>query len=126
MSSSTDTSIVQLSAKKFLGICAFLALAILFMGASTPVPPGIIAVEVLITILLLFVLGSIRYRLDKNALTYGAAMVIVASFWTGWWPTSQLKMNMAEEGPGAFREEDRREGDRQREEEADRQGCRGG
>lgn len=46
----------------------------------------------MVTILALFVFGSIRYRIDKNALTYGAALVIVATFWPIWktsWEASE-------------------------------------
>ncbi|HMX43789.1 MAG TPA: hypothetical protein PKB12_08755, partial [Elusimicrobiota bacterium] len=76
--------IVQLSAKKFLGACALLALAIVLSGR--PLPPWVLGAEVLATIIALFVTGSIRYRLDKNALTYGAGLVVAASFWTLWNP----------------------------------------
>jgi Na+/H+ antiporter NhaD/arsenite permease-like protein len=50
-----------------------------------------VASEILATIVALFILGSIRYRLDKNALTYGAGLVILATFWEPWWRGSALK-----------------------------------
>ena len=46
----------------------------------------------------LFVFGSIRYRLDKNALTYGGALVIAATFFGMWWPTSALCQALYAEG----------------------------
>ena len=45
----------------------------------------------------LFVFGSFKYRIDKNALTYGALIVIAATFWTSWWPRSALNSQMAGE-----------------------------
>jgi Na+/H+ antiporter NhaD/arsenite permease-like protein len=84
---STDNSnLVQLSSKKFLGACVLLAGAILWLGARNPFPAWVMALEVVVTVLALFVTGSIRYRLDKNALTYGAGFVIATTFWTFWSP----------------------------------------
>ena len=40
----------------------------------------LLATEVLATILGLFVFGSFRYQIHKNALTYGMLLVIVATF----------------------------------------------
>jgi Na+/H+ antiporter NhaD/arsenite permease-like protein len=59
-------------------------------------------VEVLATILALFVLGSIKYRLDKNALTYGAALVVAATVWGIWWTGSALKASLASGPSGAL------------------------
>jgi len=61
-----------------------------------------VAALVFATILALFVLGSFRYRLDKNALTYGAVLVVGAAFWPLWWNGSLLKAGMAAEGPAAL------------------------
>ncbi len=54
-------------------------------GTFYLIPSWAIAVEVLLTVVSLFVFGSIRYRLDKNALTYGMGLVIAATFWSTWW-----------------------------------------
>ena len=43
-------------------------------------PVSLLAAEVFATILGLFVFGSFRYQIHKNALTYGMALVIVATF----------------------------------------------
>ena len=102
MSESNDSSIVELSAKKFLIGCLVLGVALFFVGKSVLLPPGLIAAEVFLAILLLFVLGSIRYRLDKNALTYGAAIVIVGTFWNNWWASSGLRVGIADRGSGAL------------------------
>jgi hypothetical protein len=40
----------------------------------------LLAAEVFATILGLFVFGSFKYQIHKNALTYGMALVIVATF----------------------------------------------
>ena len=72
------------------------------MGHFHPIPPWILGVEVLATVIALFVFGSIRYRLNKNALTYGAAIVIVATFWGIWWKSSALRGQVQTEGAWAI------------------------
>ena len=99
-----SSSIVQLSSGKFLLICAALSALILAAGRSVPFTPGVLAAEVFITIFLLFILGSFRYQLDKNALTYGAVMVIAASFFTSWWPRSSLSASFHAAGFSAIPE----------------------
>ena len=49
-------------------------------AASRRLPVWLLAAEVLATILGLFVFGSFRYQIHKNALTYGMLLVIVATF----------------------------------------------
>jgi hypothetical protein len=80
---------VQLSSAKFLGLCALASVAILVLGAVLPLPGTVLAALVLLTVLAIFVTGSIRYRLDKNAVTYGAGLIIVATFWTSWAPVQK-------------------------------------
>jgi Na+/H+ antiporter NhaD/arsenite permease-like protein len=75
-----DPSLVELSARKFLFGCVIAAVGVWIFGRFHPIPSWVLAVEVLVTIVALFVLGSIKYRLHKNALCYGAALVIVATF----------------------------------------------
>lgn len=82
---SASSEIVQIPAKKFFAACLLLALALAAAGFSFSIPAWTIAVEVLVTVVSLFVFGSIRYRLDKNALTYGMGVVIAATFWSIWW-----------------------------------------
>ena len=86
--------IIKLSGVKFLVICLVLSVIVIGLGEFFPLPNWAMALEVLLMILSLFIFGSIRYRLDKNALTYGAAVVISATFWTIWWPTSFLRQSM--------------------------------
>ncbi len=89
--------VINLSGRAFAGICAAIAAGILFLGRDVPV--WLLAAEVLATILSLFLLGSFKYQIHKNALTYGMLLVIIATFcrlstseWhiqihqSGWWP----------------------------------------
>lgn len=75
------TQIVELPARWLLAGCVVAAVLVSVLGALRPLPVWLLGVEMLLTVLALFVVGSIRYRLDKNALTYGAALVVVATFW---------------------------------------------
>lgn len=88
--------VITLSGRSFVGGCLFVAAAILFVGPMMPV--WLLAAEVLATILSLFLLGSFKYQVHKNALTYGMLLVIIATFcklgtseWheqireAGWW-----------------------------------------
>jgi len=95
----TDSSaVVLLSGRKFFFSCAILAVIILFVGQRVALPLSLLAAEVFATILGLFLFGSFRYQIHKNALTYGMLLVIVATFcglgssaWhteisnNGWW-----------------------------------------
>lgn len=94
-------ALVQLSSAKFLAKCALAAAIVFFMGRFQPFPAWVVALEVVLTVLALFIFGSIRYRLDKNALTYGAALVIIATFWQGWWTGSPLRAALAAGDRGA-------------------------
>jgi len=93
-----DASVVMLSGKKFLLGCATVAAVILWAGRSIPMPLWLLATEVMATILALFLLGSFKYQVHKNPLTYGMVMIVLATFvrlktslWhveiaqAGWW-----------------------------------------
>lgn len=97
----------HISAGWFLAGCALVAGIIALVPG--PLPVGLLALEVIGTVVALFVFGSIRLRLDKNALTYGAVMVIGATFFTRWWPTSALRADWDFRGPIALGEFLRRE-----------------
>ena len=73
-------AVVMLPGRWFLTACAVAAVVILIVGRLTPLPLWLLATEVLATILGLFVFGSFRYQIHKNALTYGMLLVIVATF----------------------------------------------
>lgn len=72
------SEVITLSGPYFVGACALLAAAILFLAHDMPV--WLLAAEVLATILSLFLLGSFKYQIHKNALTYGMLLVIIATF----------------------------------------------
>ena len=55
-------------------------LRLLAVGRVSPLPVWLLATEVLATILGLFLFGSFRYQIHKNALTYGMLLIIVATF----------------------------------------------
>jgi hypothetical protein len=91
-------TVVMISEKRVLFGCAVLAVVLFAAGRIVTLPLGLLAAEVFATILGLFLFGSFRYQVHKNALTYGMLVVIVATFsglatsqWhrevseTGWW-----------------------------------------
>src|SRR5947209_8563754 len=96
------TDIVQFSSRKFLAICAVIAAVILHFGMGHPISPAVIASEVFFTIISLFLFGSFRYQIHKNALTYGSIIIVAASFSTGWWPGSALHAALQSNGPSAL------------------------
>src|SRR6059058_2894560 len=89
-------SVVMLPGRAFVLACAVLSCLILFFGHTTALPVGLLAAEVLATILGLFLFGSFRYQIHKNALTYGMLLVIVATFYA--LPTSGWHLEVAERG----------------------------
>jgi hypothetical protein len=70
----------MLSGRTFVLGCVLLACVLLAAGRAVPLPLSLLAAEVFATILGLFLLGSFKYQLHKNALTYGMLLVIVATF----------------------------------------------
>ena len=56
------------------------AAAMLAVSRVWALPTWLLATEVLATILGLFLFGSFRYQIHKNALTYGMLCVIAATF----------------------------------------------
>ena len=70
----------MLSGRKFVLGCLSVAAALLLAGRANPLPVWLLALEVFATILGLFALGSFKYQVHKNALTYGMLLVIIATF----------------------------------------------
>ncbi|MGA2915361.1 MAG: SLC13 family permease [Sedimentisphaerales bacterium] len=97
-----NNKIVELSSVKFLIFCIVLSLIILGIGQFYCFSSSFLAVEVLLMILSLFIFGSIRWRIDKNAITYGLAIVVFATFWKIWWSTSFLRQSINDKGAGAL------------------------
>ena len=71
---------VMLSGRKFLIGCILVGSVILGLGRVVALPTWLLAGEVFATILGLFLFGSFRYQIHKNALTYGMLLVIIATF----------------------------------------------
>jgi len=93
---------IYLSSLNFLSGCCVVAAVVGAAGGLISLPSWVLAAEVLLTVIALFIFGSIRYRIDKNALTFGAAIVMVATFVPMWWPSSGLKAAVALNGVGAL------------------------
>lgn len=91
MSEQSSSEVVFLSPVKFLIACVAASAALFAAGHAAPLPAWLVAAEVMLTIVGLFVLGSMKYQLDKNALTYGMVLVIFSTFWSSWWPDSGLR-----------------------------------
>jgi hypothetical protein len=70
----------MLSGRKFLIGCVLVAAVILGLGRVVALPTWLLAGQVFATILGLFLFGSFRYQIHKNALTYGMLLVVVATF----------------------------------------------
>lgn len=90
--------LVSISSRAVLALCALVAALLLGISCWIIFPPMLLAIEILATIIGLFVFGSFRYRIHKNALAYGMALVIVATFVGTWWPTSGLRLQLIREG----------------------------
>ena len=93
-------SVVMLSGRAFMIACTVVAAAIFVAGRFTAMPLWLLASEVLATILGLFLFGSFKYQIHKNALTYGMLLVIIATF-TGL-ATSIWHVEMAQQGAWAW------------------------
>jgi Na+/H+ antiporter NhaD/arsenite permease-like protein len=73
-------SVVMLSGKAFVLGCAVVAAALFFLGRQNPLPMWLLGAEVMATILGLFLFGSFKYQIHKNALTYGMLLIVVSTF----------------------------------------------
>lgn len=71
---------VELPGRWFVAGSVVAAGAVLLAARAAPLPLWLLAGEVFATILGLFLLGSFRYQIHKNALTFGMLLVIVATF----------------------------------------------
>ena len=80
ISPQTPPPIVTLPGAWFLAGCALVASGILLAGRVVAMPLWLLATEVLATILGLFLFGSFRYQIHKNAYTYGMLLIILATF----------------------------------------------
>ncbi|MFZ1061516.1 MAG: SLC13 family permease [Candidatus Rokuibacteriota bacterium] len=94
----TPANIADMPAKWWFGGCIILAALMGVLTRITTPTANLLAIEVFATILALFVFGSIRFRIHKNAITYGAFTIILVTFLPIWWPHSQLREEMAQRG----------------------------
>src|SRR5437870_12042462 len=77
---SAGPAVVMMPAKHFLFGSAIVAAGLLVVGRFVALPTTLLAVEVFATIFGLFVFGSFKYQVHKNALTYGMLLIMVATF----------------------------------------------
>jgi Na+/H+ antiporter NhaD/arsenite permease-like protein len=96
MTAAPPPTVVMMPSAWFVVACALVALGVLAAGVRVTLPVWLLALEVLATILGLFVFGSFRYQIHKNALTYGMLLVIVATFCR--LPTSTWHVEIAQRG----------------------------
>ena len=100
--STPEPTVIMIPGQRFLMAAVIVAGGLLWIGRFAPLPVSLLAAEVFLTILGLFFFGSFKYQIHKNALTYGMALVIVATFcgietseWhrqvaeQGWWMWAQ-------------------------------------
>ena len=76
----TRPPVAMLSSTLFIGGCTAGAIALVITGRYVALPVWLLAAEVFATILGLFVFGSFRWQIHKNALTYGMLLVVIATF----------------------------------------------
>ena len=72
--------IIQIPSKWWALLCLLIAGLLWVARPLLPPTANLLAVEVFTVILALFVFGSIRYQIDKNAITYGALLVVSSTF----------------------------------------------
>jgi hypothetical protein len=90
------SAIVLIPGSRFITGCAIMAVALLVAQTKTSFPVALLAAEVFATILGLFLLGSFKYQVHKNALTYGMLLVNVVTFCG--LATSEWHLQIASEG----------------------------
>lgn len=103
MASTPESSgTVEIPSKYYLTFTFTVAVLLAVISRSVPLSPNLLGIEVFTTVVALFIFGSIRYRIDKNVLTYGALPVILVTFFSLWWPESALREETAEQGGAAL------------------------
>jgi Na+/H+ antiporter NhaD/arsenite permease-like protein len=96
------SSVVQIPARWWGLFCLLIAGLLFAIRAIFPPTANLLAAEFFSVILALFIFGSIRYQIDKNALTYGALLVIFSTFFPLWWPQSEFRGALARQDIAAF------------------------
>lgn len=98
----SSNEVVEIPSRWYFAICIAIAALIGLFGANIPMNPDLLGLEVLLLIFALFIFGSIRYRIDKNVLAYGALPIILATFFPIWWPRSPLREETGRRGGAAL------------------------
>ncbi|MEK6591219.1 MAG: SLC13 family permease, partial [Nitrospinota bacterium] len=98
----SSNNTVDIEAKWYFLVCSAIAVLIGVFTWTAPASPNLLGIEVFATIIALFIFGSIKYRIDKNAITYGALLIILVTFFPMWWPKSQLRQEFLESGGHAI------------------------
>jgi hypothetical protein len=70
----------MVSSRRVLFGCAVAAVFLFFLGRFFVLPTWLLATEVFTTVISLFLFGSFKYQIHKNAITYGMSLVILATF----------------------------------------------
>jgi hypothetical protein len=94
------STVVMLSSRRFLLGCGIAAGVIISLGHIAELPTWLLATEVFTTVISLFLFGSFKYQIHKNAITYGMLLVILATFVS--LPTSRWHEEITERGWWAF------------------------
>jgi di/tricarboxylate transporter len=95
-----SSSVVTFSSRSFVLGCVITAAVFFVLGRFVVFPIWLLAAEVFITVIGLFVFGSFKYQIHKNAMTYGMLLVILATF--SGLATSRWHQEIAEYGWWAF------------------------
>lgn len=98
-----STTVVMINAWGVTALLFLLAMLILLFAPASASTPLWMAGALGTTIVGLFVFGSFRYQIHKNALTFGMLPVIGTLFFTWWWPTSDVRSAQAIEGLTAWK-----------------------
>ncbi len=98
----SSNEIIEIPAKRYFLVCLAIAAGIGLFTWSSPASPNLLGLEVFLTVIGLFIFGSIKYRINKNAITYGALPIILVTFFPIWWPTSALREEMSQHGMPAL------------------------
>ena len=94
----SNRNVTVLSGRIFVAGCGVVGGALLLAGRTLVFPGVLLATEVAATILALFLFSSFRYRFHKNAISWGALIVIVATFCG--LETSDWHLEVAQQGWG--------------------------
>jgi len=76
----SPSPVLHISTKTYLAACLLISTVVFAAGQVIPPTPAVLAAEIFTVVIALFVFGSSRVRVDKNAVTYGAIPIIVTTY----------------------------------------------